>query len=365
MPDLTQLELLLRGSGVGLALALAMGLLRRRPGTFGAGVSAALSAGVAAYLVCSGGRSCSSTPWLLLLLLMTIANPFFFWWAARAVFEDGFRPRAPHLVILVVLEALSLASAYAPLPALLSVLVIGSQTVALGLVAHALFIVVRGWRDDLVEERRQLRGAYLLLVGGYVLAVLIAEVWLHGQPPTAALSILNVAGITAVLLLSCRWLLTADPAQADSFWPSTPSLPRPATAVRPANDEERDARALFRLRELLESERVYRDPELSVESLSRRVGVPEHRLRAIINGKLGQRNFAAFINGYRLDEALRRLHDPAESRKPVLTIALDVGFGSIGPFNRAFKQLAGMTPTEYRSRAAAPDRPKNVESSSS
>ncbi len=33
---------------------------------------------------------------------------------------------------------------------------------------------------------------------------------------------------------------------------------------------------------------------------------------------------------------------------PVLTIALDTGFGSIGPFNRAFKAHTGMTPTEYR-----------------
>lgn len=362
MPDLTQVELLLRGLGVGLALALAMGLLRRRPGTFGAAVSAALAAGVAAYLVCSGGRHCSSTPWLLPLLVMTIANPFFFWWAARAVFEDGFRPRAPHLAFLVVLEAFSLATAYALLPALLPLLVVGSKAVALGLVAHALFVVARGWRDDLVEERRQLRGAYLLLVGGYVMAVLIAEVWLQGQAPTAVLSILNVAGITAVLLLSCSWLLTADPAQAESFWPSAPAPARQAAAVRPAADAERDARAMARLRELLDSDRVYRDPDLSVESLARKIGVPEHRLRAIINGMLGQRNFSAFINGYRLNEAMRRLNDPAEVRKPVLTIALDVGFGSIGPFNRAFKQLAGMTPTEYRARAAEPDQANAAES---
>jgi AraC-like DNA-binding protein len=33
---------------------------------------------------------------------------------------------------------------------------------------------------------------------------------------------------------------------------------------------------------------------------------------------------------------------------PVLTIALDLGFGSIGPFNRAFKDATGMTPTEFR-----------------
>ena len=45
------------------------------------------------------------------------------------------------------------------------------------------------------------------------------------------------------------------------------------------------------------------------------------------------------------------LADPAQVRKPVLTIALDLGYGSLGPFNRAFKLETGLTPTEYRQRA--------------
>ncbi|MGH8676592.1 MAG: hypothetical protein ACREVG_20065 [Burkholderiales bacterium] len=230
MLELSQFEHLLRGSGIGLALALAIGLLRRRPWTFGAAVSATFSIGVAAYLVCSeGSRSCASTPWLLPLLVMAIANPFLFWWAARAVFEDDFKPTARQFAILVALEALALASAYAPLPALLRALAIGSQAVALGLVAHALYIAARGWRDDLVEERRRLRGAYLLLIGGYVFVVLAAEVWLHGQPPPAALAALNVSGIAAILLLSCWRFLTADAAQSASFWPS-PQPPNRAWA---------------------------------------------------------------------------------------------------------------------------------------
>jgi AraC-like DNA-binding protein len=37
---------------------------------------------------------------------------------------------------------------------------------------------------------------------------------------------------------------------------------------------------------------------------------------------------------------------------PVLTIAMDSGFQSLGPFNRAFKADTGLTPTEYRRRMA-------------
>ena len=42
------------------------------------------------------------------------------------------------------------------------------------------------------------------------------------------------------------------------------------------------------------------------------------------------------------------LADPAQREVPIITIALDAGFGSLGPFNRAFKDATGQTPTEWR-----------------
>jgi AraC-like DNA-binding protein len=68
----------------------------------------------------------------------------------------------------------------------------------------------------------------------------------------------------------------------------------------------------------------------------------------LINGHLGYRNFSAFLNSYRIPEAQQILSDPEQVRKPVLTLALELGYGSLGPFNRAFKVATGLTPTEYR-----------------
>ena len=70
-------------------------------------------------------------------------------------------------------------------------------------------------------------------------------------------------------------------------------------------------------------------------------------------GHLGFRNFTAFLNSYRVTEAKQQLGDPEQSRTPVLTIALNLGYASLGPFNRAFKAQTGMTPTEYRRRRLA------------
>jgi AraC-like DNA-binding protein len=73
----------------------------------------------------------------------------------------------------------------------------------------------------------------------------------------------------------------------------------------------------------------------------------------VINEGLGHRNFNAFLNRYRIDEAKAALADPSQKDVPVLTIAMDAGFQSIGPFNRAFKADTGVTPTEFRRLAFA------------
>jgi AraC-like DNA-binding protein len=47
------------------------------------------------------------------------------------------------------------------------------------------------------------------------------------------------------------------------------------------------------------------------------------------------------------------LADPEQKEVPVLTVALDAGFQSIGPFNRAFKAATALKPTEFRRAALA------------
>ena len=80
-------------------------------------------------------------------------------------------------------------------------------------------------------------------------------------------------------------------------------------------------------------------------------------MRRLINGHFGFRNFNEYLNRYRLDEIAARLVDPETQQLPVLTLALEAGFQSLGPFNRAFKQAYGVTPTEYRRERAKPQQP--------
>ena len=76
--------------------------------------------------------------------------------------------------------------------------------------------------------------------------------------------------------------------------------------------------------------------------------MPEHLLRKLINQGLGYRNFSDFLNHYRIEDAASRLADPSQAHLPILTIALDAGYASLAPFNRAFKEKMEQTPSDYR-----------------
>ena len=76
--------------------------------------------------------------------------------------------------------------------------------------------------------------------------------------------------------------------------------------------------------------------------------MPEYRLRAFIHKQLGFRNFNAMLHQYRIEDASTALSDAENLTVPVLTIALSVGYQSITPFNNAFREIKGVTPSEYR-----------------
>ncbi|MEM9172995.1 MAG: helix-turn-helix domain-containing protein [Pseudomonadota bacterium] len=105
------------------------------------------------------------------------------------------------------------------------------------------------------------------------------------------------------------------------------------------------------LRDYLQTQRPYLNPELRVSDLAGALDQPEYRVSQWIVDELGHRNFNQLVNHYRLQHAKSRLADTQAVKTPILTIALESGFGSIGPFNRAFKAQTGLTPSAYRKQA--------------
>jgi AraC-like DNA-binding protein len=195
-------------------------------------------------------------------------------------------------------------------------------------------------------------------IGVHGLLVLSVELILRGAPAPAWLDTLNVAAIAVAMSIGLALLIGYRPLAIETLFgpPAEPAaVPEPPRQTPPA-DVRADAQWVERLQHLMSIDCIYRDPDLSLAGLGQRIGLPEHRLRELIHRDLGYRNFPAFANEYRLLEVEARLADPAFDRRPILTLALEAGFGSIGPFNRAFRDRHGMTPTAFRSqrRSAAP-----------
>ena len=95
---------------------------------------------------------------------------------------------------------------------------------------------------------------------------------------------------------------------------------------------------------------TYREAGLTISMLAKKLNLPEYRLRAFIHKQLGFRNFNAMLHKYRIEDASNALSETGNHNTPVLTIALSVGYQSITPFNNAFREIKGVTPSEYRKR---------------
>ena len=98
----------------------------------------------------------------------------------------------------------------------------------------------------------------------------------------------------------------------------------------------------------MEVEYYYRQVDLTIRKLSEYLNIPEHQLRRLINQHMGYRNFNDYLNRYRINDAAERLADPQKVKTPILTIAIESGYASLTTFNKAFKTLKEMTPSEFR-----------------
>lgn len=234
----------------------------------------------------------------------------------------------------------------------------------------SIMIVVRSWKDDLVESRRRLRGPFMVAVGVYILTLNGFDILEMVGATPAWYPMLNAAMLAGVVLSGSVVFL--DPREAmfgAEAAPVEPKLAPPQPAQQPiglangkANGEhppalaapalDRASRAdLDRLECLMSKDEVWKEEGLTIASLALRAAMPETQLRRLINDCLGYRNFPAYVNAHRIAAAKARLSDPGEARVSISTIAYDIGFASLGPFNRAFKEEAGVSPSEWRRKA--------------
>ena len=93
-------------------------------------------------------------------------------------------------------------------------------------------------------------------------------------------------------------------------------------------------------------EKPYLDPNLTLKALAEKLEIPSNHLSQLLNEGYGK-NFADFVNTYRLETFKSKVADPSQRQLTILALAYDSGFNSKTVFNTYFKKIMGTTPRAY------------------
>ncbi len=299
------------------------------------------------------------------LNLLYASTPVAFWLLAKSLFEDDFRWKWSYLGLYLVCLMLGLVGHYVTFGDFRGMVhwILRSEVAhhGLGLVPLVLFSTVlvvlalhaalREWRHDLVESRRRVRMVSVSVAAAIMLVITAVEFFSLGTPRPKQIDT-AVSGLFFLLIfgICVRYLgFRRTPAvqSAEQVFPS--QTPEDLETEEGAQG----TRVIDELRHLMVEKKVYREEGVTIRELANQLNVREYHLRRLINGHLGYRNFNSFLNHYRIEEVARLLVAPETRHLPVLSIALDMGYRSLSPFNKAFKEIKGMTPTEYRNHRLA------------
>jgi len=211
---------------------------------------------------------------------------------------------------------------------------------------HILYVALKDLKDDLVDSRRKKRMLIVFAFSVYGLVLIIFELANSNMVQTSTFSLINSAlTFTVVNFLLFKALKKYQQKEEVNVLQAnvTDQSPLPS----PENIPLIFSDSFNKLTAFLDAGH-FTQTQLTIKNLANTLQTPEHQLRELINQYLGFKNFSSFLNSYRIPAACRQFENVANIRKPILTIALDLGYGSIGPFNRAFKDFTGKTPSQYR-----------------
>lgn len=280
--------------------------------------------------------------WAGPLAIGGVAGCGFSWLFTRALFDP-----APHdarwsriVVLMVFVTGLVVMLGDSLAAPLLQVI---QNTHALGSSTVLMLTFVEpftGFRHDLPPAEKRFRivfvTVYAALMGSSVLAV---------NQPSATPAQHEVAELVKTICASAALLLCGAAVWFRAEHPLRPARARP---VGRKHDSAEAADLARRITHLLREEQIHVSPSLKVADLAQRLGEPDYKVTRCVTTSLGFANFNQMLNAHRVAQAKAMLVDPALRHRPILLIALDCGFGSIGPFNRAFKAAVGTTPRLFR-----------------
>lgn len=274
----------------------------------------------------------------------------------RIVGSRAARQGRVELALHAVPSALVLASPVLPLPDLDYIIIGLFLGYGIALLRSALS------RDPTFVDRIPFQGALptnaaFAAAGGVLIAsglVDMAVSWdLNSNAGALAGDIVGYAQLVLLAVLSAA-VVTVGALREPETEPADAASSALAQAADEADDEagqptdaeldRQHAQIVLALDAAMTERHLYRDPNLSLERLARKMLIPARQISAAINAHRAM-NVSQYVNTFRILEACDRLRN---SDQPVTTIIFDVGFQTKSNFNREFRRFVGMSPTEWR-----------------
>lgn len=111
-------------------------------------------------------------------------------------------------------------------------------------------------------------------------------------------------------------------------------------------DAEKVNELVVKLEYLMEQRYLFKDSSIDISKISFELGVNYSFLSKVIRVK-GYSNFSHYINTYRIEFVKKLLKETNLEKVTLMYIYTEAGFKNQSTFNRAFKQIEGITPSDY------------------
>jgi AraC-like DNA-binding protein len=111
-------------------------------------------------------------------------------------------------------------------------------------------------------------------------------------------------------------------------------------------DPEEAEKCIHLLKQAMDTDKLYLDPELTVNKLATHLDINPKLISALLNGQL-KKGFSTFVNEYRINEVKEKMLHHGNNHITLAGLAFESGFNSVATFQRAFKAMENMTPKEF------------------
>lgn len=338
---LTELNTIIQIGCITLLVLVGFLLIKHAKSSLNSWTGVSFVLAIICYLLVESDLAKKNVFLFYIFLTGAIVIPVLFLMLSKAIFDDHFRVSYPILFWLAVQIIphfhiylrghVSFDNNFSQL------LFVISEITSLGFVLAGLYTAVKTRQADLVEPRLRFRSSFIIVTAALIGVTLIVESIPLEQGSTIILQVLQR---TTILVLT-GYFLVSNFQNKPGFFFKEFSTEKPVSVPV-------DYTLQRKLEDLMANKKIYRKEGLTIRELAETMNEQEYRVRRLINGELGFKNFNDFLNQSRVAEACQMLSDPKKNRKTILEIAYELGYQSIGPFNKAFKDLKSTTPTAFR-----------------